>query len=431
MRSLLAFVAATGCAPAVLDPAAPTTLFDGGDGLEVTLDRVLTGTVTADITLDAAEPWILDGLVIIDGGVTLTIEPGTVIYGNPSTRGTLVVSRGAKIVADGTSSDPIVFTSPRARGARRAGDWGGIAINGWAPVNGCSNAPCELEGEADTGPYGGDQPNDDSGVLRYVRIEFAGALYTPEDELNGIAMQGVGRGTVIDHVQLHVLADDGIEFFGGTVDVRHVVVTGANDDSFDWTAGWQGTAQFVVLQQHPGSGDRGIEADNNEDDFDASPRSLPSLANLTIIGRDEGPNALLFRRGTGVQLSNSIVTNWGVCVDIQDDLTWENGYAGSFPTGDLGLRGSWFDCGTPYSEGAWSSHTVETLLTEDNPGNVFGDPLLVSPTDPDSPDFRLAGTSGALTGALPLASTFESVPFVGAFDDQDDWTAGWTTTGTN
>jgi hypothetical protein len=414
-----------GCSPPELSTAQDVLLFEGGDGLSPSLDRVLSGTITSDTTLDASEPWILDGLVFVGEGATLTIEPGTTIYGNPSTRGTLVVSQGGRIVADGTAAQPIVFTSPRARGARRAGDWGGIAINGEAPVNGCPSQPCVIEGEGETGPYGGSDEDDDSGVMRYVRIEFAGALYTPEDELNGLALQGVGRGTVLDHLHLHTIADDGIEFFGGTANVRHVLVTGAGDDSFDWTGGWQGTAQYVITQQHPGSGDCGIEADNNEDDHAADPQSLPVISNLTAVGTST-TTGFVFRRGTGVRLSNSIVYAYATCVDVRDDLTWE-----STPR----VAGSWLFCGSPYGESTYTdgtgTHTVQSLI-EENPGNMLGDPGLVNPTDPHSPDFRLQPSSLALSGAVePFDPALEVTSFVGAMDDENDWTVGWTTAGTN
>jgi hypothetical protein len=421
------WAALAACSPPELPTAQEGLLFEGGDGLSPSLDRVISGIITADMTLDAAEPWILDGLVFVSEGATLTIESGTTIYGNPSTRGTLVISQGARIVADGTPAQPIVFTSPRARGARRAGDWGGIAIDGRAPVNGCLSQPCTLEGEGETGPYGGSDPDDDSGVLRYVRIEFAGALYTPEDELNGLALQGVGRGTVVDYVQLHTIADDGIEFFGGTVDARHVLVTGAGDDAFDWTNGWRGTAQYVITQQHEGSGDRAIEADNNEDDHAAAPQSLPAISNLTAVGTSS-TTGFVFRRGTGVHLTNSIVHSYATCLDVQDDLTWEAGPR---------VAGTWLFCASPYGDSTYADpesglHTVESLITVDNPGNVLGDPALVAPTDLHAPDFRLQPGSPALQGAVdPLDPGLDATPFVGALDDETDWTTGWTTAGTN
>jgi hypothetical protein len=418
----------------VLPDAAPPDLFDGGDDLAVSEDRVLRGTILEDLTLDAEAPWTLDGLVFVGDGqrsVDLTIEPGAVIYGNPTTRGTLVVARGSRMLADGAPGAPIVFTSPRARGARRAGDWGGLVINGRAPVNACDSPPCEREGEGSSGLYGGNDPEDDSGVLRYVRVEFAGALYDVENELNGIAFQGVGRGTVVDHVQVHVTSDDGVEFFGGTVDVRHVVVTGAGDDSMDWTGGWQGRAQHVVLQAHPGRGDRGIEADNDEFEFDATPRSSPTIANVTLVGQAGSTTAMNFRRGTAVRLYNSVVTGYATCVDIDDDATWDSGYAagGSELNGSLLVAGTWLNCASTGSSSAWESQTVASFLAL-NEGVVLDDPLLEGASDPDSPDFQ-TGSSALASGALPLADAFfDDTSHVGAVGP-DDWTTGWTQGGTD
>src|SRR5262245_25252529 len=141
-------LAAAGCQLPALPEPEPLDLFGGGDGLAPSVERVLSGTITEDLTLDAGAPWILDGLVLVGDDtheVDLAVEPGTLVYGNPTTRGTLVVNRGSRILADGTSAAPIVFTSPRARGARAAGDWGGVVIDGRAPVNGCPSAPCEFE----------------------------------------------------------------------------------------------------------------------------------------------------------------------------------------------------------------------------------------------------------------------------------------------
>ncbi|MCB9686148.1 MAG: hypothetical protein H6735_13995 [Alphaproteobacteria bacterium] len=434
MRTTVALAALWGCAPPELAAVTPASMFDGGDGLSVSEDRVLRGTLTEDTHLDADEPWILDGLVLVgeDGGasVDLTIEPGTTIFGNPTTRGTLVVNRGSRLIADGTASAPIVFTSPRARGARRAGDWGGLVLDGYAPVNGCTSTPCEREGEANSGMYGGDDPADDSGILRYVRVEFAGALYDLENELNGIAFQGVGNTTIVDHVQVHVSSDDGIEFFGGTVDVKHVVITGAGDDSLDWTGGWRGRVQHVAIQQHPSRGDRGLEADNNEDDHDATPRSGPVIANLTLIGQEGSGIAFNFRRGTGVNLLNSVVTGFDVCVDIDDDATWDNGYApdGTTLNGQLMVERTWLNCTYAGSTSTWNGLTVDDFLAQSD-GIVIGDPALVDSRDVDAPDF--VGASALQSGAEPIDDPFfDTTSHVGAIGSSD-WTAGWTTAGTD
>ena len=143
---------------------------------------------------------------------------------------------------------------------------------------------CEANGEGNSGLYGGNNHEDSSGVLRYVRVEWAGFPVTGTDELNGIAFQGVGAGTVVDYIQVHYNNDDGVEFFGGTVNVKHVYLTGNKDDSMDWASGWRGKAQFILVHQAADEGNNGIEASNLESPMNGEPRSNPILANLTLIG---------------------------------------------------------------------------------------------------------------------------------------------------
>ncbi len=238
----------------------------------------VTGPILSDVTFTKDKQWVLQGGVFVGDDsdpaaapTTLTIEPGTTIFGDTATLSFLLITRGSKIVADGTREEPIVFTSAADVGSRARGQWGGLVVNGQAPVNGCAGDPCTLSGEAGTGTYGGARDDDDSGVLRFVRIEFPGKLIDAENELNGIALQGVGRGTVIDSIQVHMGADDCIEFFGGTAEAKHIVCSGVADDNLDWTFGWTGKVQFLVAQQHDDAGERGVEADNNEDNNALAP----------------------------------------------------------------------------------------------------------------------------------------------------------------
>ena len=266
------------------------------------------GEITTNTTWTSDKRYLLRGGVFVRTGATLTIEPGTIIFGEGATLGMLVVDRGAKIMAVGTKGDPIIFTSDALPGQQARAQWGGLIINGYAPLNTGETA----EGEGGTGVYGGNDPHDNSGALRYVRVEFAGNEFTPENELNGIAFQGVGDGTTVEYVQVHYNKDDGIEMFGGTVDLKYCVVTGCADDSFDWTNSWRGRAQFVVIQQAGDDADNGIEADNQKGNNDAQPRSNPQVFNFTVIGGhrsegDEGDVGCLFRAGTAVTFCNSIV----------------------------------------------------------------------------------------------------------------------------
>ncbi|MYD86034.1 MAG: T9SS C-terminal target domain-containing protein, partial [Acidobacteria bacterium] len=189
---------------------------------------IVSGRITADTTFTADSLWLLDGAVFVEEPARLTIEAGTEVFGRSSTNGTLIIARGAQILANGTADAPIVMTSDQKIGDRARGDWGGLIINGRAPLNVPGG---EAEGEGDTGVYGGTDPDDDSGHLYYVRVEFAGSEFSPDNELNGIAFQGVGRGTEVDHVMVKFNKDDGLEFFGGTVEVKHVICFAIADDS--------------------------------------------------------------------------------------------------------------------------------------------------------------------------------------------------------
>lgn len=431
------FPLAAALLPAACTPA-PSSPGDG-DQKGVSCDDgvcVLSGTLTEDLTLTSDTAWLLRGGVFIGDDTNetvLTVEPGTIVYGESSTNGMLVIRRGSRIVAEGSAEAPIVFTSSKEEGARARGDWGGLILNGRAPVNGCEDAVCEAFGEGGTGFYGGDDPDDDSGVLRFVRVEFAGHLISPDNELNGVAFQGVGRGTVVDHLQVHMGADDGVEFFGGTVDVKRVLVTGVGDDSIDWTDGWQGRAQFMVAQQYEDAGDNGIEADNNAENNASTPRSSPTLANVTLVGSadsDFSDVGMLLREGTGAELASFVVTGFGeACLDIDHDETFANAVDGDGAlTGGLLLTSSLLDCATPYvvDDGEPLALDAFVALNEDV---ELADPGLEAPFSEDAPDFRPASGSAAASGGVtPDDAFFEPVGFRGGVDPAADWTAGWTTT---
>lgn len=315
-EGVYAQIAGTFTADVTLAKLAKTTdaLADG--------TKYLPAAVVADTTkytdgTDNKITWVLAAPVFIGqdnlNNATLTIEAGAKITGTDGAApGMLVITRGSKIMAKGLSTDPIVFTSSRLVGSRAAGDWGGIIINGNAPINDgddgdTSKAGGSAEGEGNTGKYGGTTADDNSGVMEYVRIEFAGKLFTADNELNGLALQGVGSGTKLSYIHVHNSADDGIEFFGGTASIDHFVVTGAQDDGLDWTSGWVGKAQFGVVQAYYNS-DRGIEADNKGTSNGSLPRSNPTLANLTVVGNANNKGAQ-FRAGTDASVYNTIITN--------------------------------------------------------------------------------------------------------------------------
>jgi hypothetical protein len=274
---------------------------------------VVTGEINGTETWSSANYYVLRGAVFVRNGATLNIAAGTRVIGESGSVGTLIVARGGRLNAIGTETAPIVFTSDQPVGQRQRGDWGGLIINGRAPVNLVGG---EGSGEGETGVFGGNDPNDNSGTLRYVRVEFSGIEFSPDNELNGIAFQGVGRGTTVDFVQAHMSRDDAMEWFGGTVDGKHLILSNAADDSMDWTFGWIGRAQYVVVTQRGDDADNGIEADNSEHNNNHLPRSNPQIYNMTICGdpdRNEGgesTNGSNFRRGTAFTLRNFLLTGF-------------------------------------------------------------------------------------------------------------------------
>ena len=204
---------------------------------------VLQGDITTNTTLRSIDQNLLSGFVYVTNGVTLTIQPGTVIKGQKSSKGTLIIEPGGKIIAEGTATEPIVFTSDQPKGSRNYGDWGGIVLTGNAPVNPTSKP--QIEGGPRT-TYGGTVANDNSGILKYVRIEFPGFPLEPNKELNGLTMGGVGSGTTIEYVQVSYCGDDSYEWFGGNVNAKHLIAYKGWDDEFDTDYGYQGKLQFLL-----------------------------------------------------------------------------------------------------------------------------------------------------------------------------------------
>lgn len=387
----------------------------------------LQGELTEDTTLTSGNEYLLRGAVFVQDGVTLTIEPGVTIYGEQAQNGTLIVNQGGKIMAEGTPDAPIVMTSDAFIGSRGRGQWGGLIINGKAPTN-----QGVTFGEGDTGRFGGTDPNDSSGILRYVRIEYAGIEFSPDNELNGIALQGVGSGTIIEYVQVHMNQDDGIEMFGGTVNLKYALVTGARDDSFDWTDGWTGKGQFWVVQQYGDDADNGFENDNSSKNNEATPRSAPTIYNATLVGDptegQKSDNGLLIREGAAGIYANFIVTGFKkVGLDINNASTHKQADEGNlvvknsifFANGKMNF-GDEKDDDDGFDEAAWAKGL----------DNYETDPKLTDPFNKDNPDF----TSGAteLTPASPPSDGFfEPVNFIGGVSPLNNWTQGWTTSARN
>ncbi len=394
------------------------------DGREVV---ILSGDILEDRTLSADYDYLLRDAVFVKDGVTLTIQPGVTLYGENATNGTLVVAQGGKLMADGTADAPIVMTSDAAIGSRARGQWGGLIINGRAPTN-----QGITFGEGDTGAYGGNDPTDNSGVLRYVRVEYAGIEFSPDNELNGIAFQGVGSGTVVEHIQVHMNQDDGIEMFGGTVNLKYALVTGARDDSFDWTDGWIGKGQFWVAQQYGDDADNGFENDNSSKNNEATPRSAPTIFNVTLVGDPSGPESdsgLLIREGAAGMYANFIVVGFNaVGLDINNESSHKQADDGNlivknsifFSNGDQNFGDEKDDDG--FDEAAWAIGL----------GNKENDPNLVAPFNKDNPNFASGAGAASVTPATPPSDGFfDAVNFIGGVSATNDWTKGWTTSARN
>ncbi|MGV3517123.1 hypothetical protein [Luteitalea sp.] len=391
--------------------------------------RVIQGRLSTTLTLTNDHYYVLRGAVFVAEGGVLNIQAGTTVAGELATLGTLIVERGGRLNAVGTAAQPIVMTSDQAIGNRNRGDWGGLIINGRAPLN----VPGGIGiGEGDTGEYGGDDVNDNSGILRYVRVEFAGIEFSPDNELNGIAFQGVGRGTTVDYVQVKMNRDDGVEFFGGTVDIKHIVLNGIRDDSLDWTFGWSGRVQYLVAQQRGDDADMGIEADNNDINNNLLPRSNPTIYNMTLVGDptttfgNESNIGMILRRGTATTIRNAVVVgfkSWGI--DINGSASLAEAQAGT-----LSVRNSIFFGNGTVRAGAQYSPASVPFMNDATIRNA--DPGLIDPFNLSAPNFR--PTLGSLAGGQLAPATppndgfFEVTTFIGAFspDPEQDWTRGWT-----
>ena len=387
-------------------------------------------TVSSDI--DADTTWAsgsivtLSTLIVVTGNATLTIEPGVTVQGDNGSA--LVISRGATLNAAGTAASPIIFTSSKAEGSRAAGDWGGLVLLGSASIN-LAGGEGNIEGMP-AGPaslYGGTDDASSCGTLTYVRIEFAGYVFGTDNELNGLTVGGCGSATELDFIQSHLGKDDGVEFFGGTASINHLLVTQAADDSLDFDQGWRGNVQFLAIQQSASVGDKAIEGDNLKDVVDSTPRSRPTIFNATIVG--SGANAeqggLHIRRGAGLVLKNSLITGFQAgAIDL-------DGATVSTLVGDSTLD---------FSNIAFFGNGADQFPADDNDADFdeaayFGDAakgfVAVDPqfasTSLTAPDFATGNTAVETGGATPPAGFDATATYHGAFAPTGAaWTAGWT-----
>jgi hypothetical protein len=292
----------------------------GGDDAPINtpLSTTLTGNINTTTTLTADKVWTLKGYVYVTDGAKLIIQPGTTIISDISEKGALVIERGAQIIAEGTATKPIVFTSGKAVGERTPGDWGGIVILGRAKTNRTSEPT--IEGGIGRA-FGGTNDFDNSGVLKYVRIEYAGIAAMPNSEINALTLGGVGSGTIIENVQTIYANDDAFEFFGGTVSPKNLYAFATADDDFDFDFGYTGTITNGVAKRDPqfvdsGDAGNGVECDNDGTGSPAQPYTHPKLYNMILVG----PNVstalanhnlgLRFRRATQFTMKNSVIWGW-------------------------------------------------------------------------------------------------------------------------
>ena len=279
---------------------------------------VLQGTITSDLNIPAGN-YSLKGTVTVNNGATLTIQPGTTFTVSTvdQAAGTnyLLIEQGAKLIANGTSTSPIVFTAQ----SETIGAWGGIIMNGKARINAAGGTEIA---EAGGKLYGGTDDADNSGSLKYVRVEYAGAAVTGGTaEYNAFSFFGLGTGTTLENLQAYKGADDGFEFFGGKVNATNIAAFGCEDDSIDWDKGYSGTLTNVWVKQ-PSNGDWGFETSNHPSEFDFSPRSNPTVNNVTVVGNgNAGKAAFLFKEGTAGAINNVKVSNIGFVVRVNTRLT--------------------------------------------------------------------------------------------------------------
>ncbi len=423
-------------------------------------DVVVTSSITSNTTWTRSNVYILDTKIFVEAGALLTIEPGTVIKGrakaNPADATALVIARGARINANGTATAPIIFTaesdnmstsSPNLTESDR-GLWGGVVLLGRARINTVSGQG-NVEGIATTdarGIYGGTDDDDNSGVLRYAQIKHSSAIVAANVELNALTLGGVGRGTTIEYIDCYAANDDGVEFFGGTVNTKYLISSFNDDDNFDWDEGFRGKGQFWFGIGASDKGNQAMEMDGGTTPEDGQPYAMPELYNLTLIGSgatsaNTGSNGLIFRDNSGGKLYNSIVHDYRTyAVRIETESAQSQDSARRLAAGDLAITNNifgTFGAGTTDAQlfispnattgGAApaSNYTADHVKANNR---INTDPRLtgISRTRNKGLDPRPASGSPALTGAktAPTDGFFAQTDYIGAFKTAN-WAKGW------
>lgn len=411
----------------------------------------VSGDITTNTSWTNDNIYLIKGFVYVKNNATLSIEAGTVVKGDKPTKGSLIVTRTGKLNAEGTPSQPIVFTSNQPIGERKSGDWGGVILLGNAPTNSSYNGTSgigQIEGGVDNangdGIYGGVNPSDNSGTLKYVRIEFAGIPFEPNKEINGLTMGGVGFGTTIDHIQVSVSGDDSYEWFGGTVNAKHLVAFKGVDDDFDTDNGFSGNVQFCVSLRDSSiadvSGSNGFESDNDATGSSNQPFTAATFSNVTIVGPKvtaTNPYNSNFKRGAHIRrnsheaIFNTIFLGYPTGLFVDGTPCANNALNGDLKVQNSVIAGS----ETNLTENdTITSFNIDTWFNAAAAANqIYATSPEVGLTDPfnyTNPDFRPANGSSMLNGAAftdpRLGSTFfENVSFRGAFGN-DNWMENWT-----
>ena len=440
-----------------------TTVIAGQGGGQASGEAVTK--ITTNTTWTADKIYLLKGFVFVSNGATLTIEPGTIIKGDKATKGTLIVTRGSKINAVGTVDKPIVFTSALAAGARSQGDWGGIILLGKAPVNQGTDVKIEgglvqPAGEDEKAYifYGGTDAADNSGTMKYVRIEYGGIAYSVDNEINGLTMGGVGSGTTLDYIQVYRSGDDAFEWFGGTVNAKHLLAIGTWDDDFDTDFGYSGNVQFALAQRVSTVADQsqsnGFESDNNGTGTDQTPKTTAVFSNVTVLGpikkAGDSYNANFFhgaqiRRNSSISILNSVISGFPIGLYIDDTkVVTANSTSANFTSGNMVIANNLI-YGTKTTEvsvsNAAAAAAIDAKLRLDNTfaQTTFASTLYTNPylyfsdfgsgATLGTAGFTLAASSAAATGAAftnakVSGSFFTQVAYKGAFGSEN-WASGW------
>ncbi|PJJ79794.1 hypothetical protein [Mucilaginibacter auburnensis] len=431
----------------------------------------VSADVTANTTWTADKIYLLKGNIFVTNNATLTIEPGTIIKGDKASKGALIITRGAKIMAVGTVDKPIVFTSNVASGGRAQGDWGGVILLGKAPNNQGPSISIEgISDATDKGKYGGTDAADNSGTMKYVRIEYAGIALSPDNEINGLTFGSVGSGTTIDYVEVYRSGDDAFEWFGGTVNCKHLLAIDSWDDDFDTDYGFSGNVQFGLAQRLAAtadvSGSNGFESDNNSAGDNKAPQTAAVFSNMTILGPREAASgnpsinanfqhAAQIRRNSSISILNSVFSGYvqGIFFDDQapgagdansSSVNLTSGkavFANNIiiGTGSNVIKATTtaiLDVITPFINSVANNNTINNSLYA---GAIYTDPYKFSADIASNtaslnrqgiPNFTQVSGSTALTGAVWTSAKLNDAffdktgTFRGAFG-ATDWSAGW------